>query len=203
MWKLDALSPQISAIDFEDDTLGSVLDKTLQNKRKFELFIQWMYKEFSAEAGLCFIELVQFKKALIDFLKKKDKGSKFDTALVDLLNDGVPQSSIVFVDEYGVDGIAKFKSIAHRLFQKYIRQGAEFEVNISFVMRLEYTRTDENGWNMEAMDLVQVFDNVIKEMLGFMRQSFFRYKERHVDREAPSSPSVTSPSSPSVPSTTL
>ena len=103
-----------------EDVSGHLFKEALKSEQQFELLIQWMCREFSSENALCLIELIQFKQALIDYLKKKDKGSRFDTDLVDLLNDGVPKLSIVFVDEYGVDGIAKFKSIAHRLFEKYI-----------------------------------------------------------------------------------
>ena len=185
MWDISssgrALS--LSIIDFESvdedssSTTQALMD-TLKSEEKFESFIQWMYREFSFEAGLCFIELIQFKKSLIKFIKKKSKSKtqSFDTRYIDVLYDAVPKSSIVFAKGSKLQGIAKYKQMAHALVDKYIRPEAEFEINISYAMRMEYTQMAETDWQMEPIELVDVFEKITFEMVSFMKQSFTRFQ---------------------------
>ena len=163
--------------DIDPDSLTDLLHQTLQNEEKFELFVQWMNREFSSEAALCFIEMVQFKQCFIDYIKQKNGSFShdYDTKYIDLLYDTVPKSSIVFVKITDHVGIAKFKLIAHLLFDKYIRANAEFEVNISHQLRAKYTKLDEQNWNMKQDEFVLVFEKIVEEMFSFMWQSFDRY----------------------------
>merc|ERR1712228_27280 len=212
MWNIHRLKElDISVLDDfdEDSTTTEGLNEILKKEEKFELFIQWMYREFSFEAALCFIELVQWKEALIKYIQAKDKKEKkekqeFETHYIDLLYDAVPKSSIVYVinAEPNINGIERYRQKAHLLFHKYIRPDAEFEVNISYAMRMEYTNMAETDWRMEVSEFVQVFDKVINEMFMFMRQSYTRYQSHPVDIADPSTtsryatdPSVTSMSS--------
>merc|ERR1712129_382499 len=96
------------------------------------------------------------------------------------LYDAVPKSSIVFVDGSDDTGIEMFKQKAQLLFHKYIRANAEFEVNISYAMRMEYTRMAEQHWAMTAVQLANVFDIVMIEMVSFMKQSFNRYQSHAI-----------------------
>ena len=161
-----------------DQSLTNALNETLKNEEQFELFIRWMYREFSFEAGLCFIELVQFKEQLIDYIKQKDgnKTQEFDTRYIDLLYHGVPKSSIVFDYDLDGDGMEKFQWIAHLLFEKYVRVDAEFEINICHALRSKYIKLDEQNWNIELNEFVNVFEKIIVEMFFFMLQSFARYQ---------------------------
>jgi len=152
--------------------------ETLQNENKFEAFVQFVYREFNQEILLCFIELVQFKAALIGFKKKNSdtiKGEDIEYQFIDLLYGDMPKSSIV-EKKSGHDGIERFRNIAHLLFAKYINYYAEFEVNISSDLRNQYVAHDNNKWVMEVHDFVLVFEPLINEMLYFMRQSFMRYE---------------------------
>ena len=79
------------------------LRETLDDEAKFEAFIEWMYREFSSENILSFIELVQFKQWIKDELRRT--GSLSDS--VETVNtqsdqydyklyDKMPKSSIIY-----------------------------------------------------------------------------------------------------------
>merc|ERR1712130_172914 len=132
-------------------------------------------------------ELVQFKESLIEYMRNKNEDctQTFDTQFIDMLYSTVPKSSIVFAHRSNIDEIEKFKSIAHELYDKYIKINAEFEVNISYSLRLEYVKLNKNEWEMEPMELMQVFEKVMMESIAFMRQSFDRYQQHIAMRSVP------------------
>merc|ERR1712087_549074 len=92
--------------------------------------------------------------------------------------DKLPQSSIVFDVE--ISNAEK----AHGLYQKYIRQGADYEINISSGMRIQYNKLlgDKRKWlkeksrTMEIGALADMFDKCIQVNLGLMGHSFVRFK---------------------------
>ena len=43
-------------------------------------------------------------------------------------------------------------------------------------MRTQYLRMDENNWEMDLKQMVNVFDPVIQEMFGFLRASYIRFE---------------------------
>ena len=145
------------------------LQMILSNEPKFELFILWMYREFSHETILSFIELVQYKLFCIEIVKQKHNEQlecqyKF--------YENMPKSSIV----YAMEKANKYEFMAQKLYAKYIQEFSEFEVNISGLLRDKYQRLDENNWNLEIKEMVTVFDEVIDEMYYLMIQSFARFK---------------------------
>ena len=198
IWRKESFDPDLyvqnsiasmssSPNDIDPDSLTDLLHHTLQNEDRFELFIQWMNREFSSEAALCFIEMVQFKQCFMDYIRQKDGSIShdYDTKYIDLLYDAVPKSSIVFVKISDHVGIAKFKLIAHLLFDKYIKENAEFEINISHLLRAKYAKLDEQNWSMKQDEFVRVFEKVVVEMLFFMGQSFNRYQQHLMARSSP------------------
>ena len=130
----------------------------LLNEEKFESFIHWMYREFSSEVILCFIEFVQFKHYLSKLIEEE---SQEQIECTFRFYENIPKSSIIFNEknkrnrnklgniEY--DDIAsetkngsfqikvedrfdaEHKYIAHKLYLKYIQTYAENEINISTV----------------------------------------------------------------------
>ena len=134
-------------------------------------------KEFSSETILSFVEFVQFKQRLIDYMKSDGEQSEFANHL---LSESIPKSSIVYNDKNAVkeseDAIGMFRDCAHLLFEKYIKIGAEFEVNISACLRCHYMALDVKQWEMETSEFLNVFDCLVKEMYDFMRHSFCRYE---------------------------
>merc|ERR1712032_385404 len=172
----------MGTLDLEDTTIRQALEETLQSEEKFELFIKWMHREFSGEAALCFIEIVQFKKCVIKYIKKNNKEvykqQKFDMHYIDLLYKTVPRSTIVYeTDSSSKVGVGKWAKIANVLYEKYIRVNSQFEVNISHGLRKKYEMKNDEWWVMELEELAIVFDKLIEEMVFFMRQSFIRFKD--------------------------
>ena len=86
---------------------GNFSDKLrdiLSDQHKCEAFIDWMYREFSSEAILSFLEFVQFKKFVKQRLGKTDGvNSTGDPDPYDFkLYDGMPKSSIIY-DQFRLD----------------------------------------------------------------------------------------------------
>eukprot|EP01083_Nonionella_stella_P087253 242645_1 len=134
----------------------------------FESFVHWMYREFSNETILCFIEFVQFKQYLITIM---DEPVQCEYKLY----DNVPKSSIVYSQFNDEDQGRRYKSTAHELHTKYIKVNAKFEINISAEWRGKYRILDEGGWDMGIKDMMTGFvDDVIQEMQLFMMDSFVR-----------------------------
>eukprot|EP01083_Nonionella_stella_P214714 773438_1 len=170
----------------------SVVEKLLQllqNAQSFESFVKWMYREFSSETILCFIELVQFKqlaKQSIAAHKEEDKG-RTSHVISDrktrqyVFYESVPKSSIVYMNhaEISETNCAQhFKNIAHLLFEKYIKIYGELEVNISSGLRsAHYALDDKNYEQLDASQISTMFDDVVEEMFKFMMQSFIRYHQ--------------------------
>ena len=73
--------------------------ETLNDEQKCAAFIDWMYREFSGEAILSFLELVQFRKFVKGELEKVPNGMDIveDPDPYDfVLYDGMPKSTIVY-----------------------------------------------------------------------------------------------------------
>lgn len=67
----------------------------LQNEAKCEHFVQWMYREFSSESILCFIELVQFKHFVRKLLAEAEDVTPPSPKREYRLYSKMPRSSIV------------------------------------------------------------------------------------------------------------
>ena len=84
-----ALTIQGSSGNFRDK-----LRETLNDEQKCEAFIDWMYRGFSSEVILSFLELVQFKEFVKEQIGKvcvAGDADPYDFALY----DGMPKSSII------------------------------------------------------------------------------------------------------------
>ena len=202
-WRKELVHRNAISVDTKADpeTATSALYKTMLDEKKFEVFIQWMYREFSSEAALCFIELAQFKERLVEYVMSDTNTKQSDTCnpqeyggkYVNVFYEKMPKSDIVFGkeaddieivftddDDSGQKDTDKevegFKIMARILHNKYIKRYGEFEVNIASQLREKYMKIDENNWNMDIHKMIHVFDEVMGEMFFFMRQSFMRYQ---------------------------
>merc|ERR1719242_1878293 len=162
-------------IGMEENGAGNLFTDALKNEQQFELLIQWMCREFSSENALCLIELVQFKQFVLGHMQSTETlgdGVRY----IDLFYKSVPKSSIIHEHKSDSNGIEMFKEIAHLLHDKYIRVNSELQVNISSQLRRRYMILDVKKWEMEMVELLNIFDKVMDEMYFFMRQSFMRYQ---------------------------
>jgi hypothetical protein len=80
-------------------------------------------------------------------------------------------------------GIAKFKLSAYLLYQKYITDKSEFQINISYVrkMELENLLSDPQRWmthyNINRFDLFHLYTECIEELYVLLPQVYYRFIE--------------------------
>ena len=197
------LEMEVSSGDFRE-TMQSVLI----DEQKCEAFVDWMYREFSSEVILSFLEFIQFRKFVNEEIKKMDgvdidgDSDPYDFALF----GGMPQSSIIYnsfqFDEAVVpsdlvdvpslsadvesDGsptqnpLIRCKRIAQLLFEKYIDYDAQHEINISGRLRDKYVEMERMEYDgMDLKQFVTVYDEVISEMMKYQSESYMRFERAH------------------------
>ena len=174
-----------------------------------------MYLEFSGEAILSFLELVQFKNYVMGEIEKRDDlnisgaGDRFDFELY----DGMPRSSIVY-DDCPLDGgktpvshdtvasssgdmgsitsptentLVKCKRIARLFFRKYIDYQSVHEINISALMRNKYVKLEQQEYDgMDLEQFVTLYDDVISEMMKYQADSYKRFERAKMEIEVSS-----------------
>ena len=91
-------------------TFKQKLQVTLSDEDKWEAFVDWMYREFSSEAVLSFLEFIQFRKYVKEQIEKTN-GSDIidgDSDPYDFtLYDGMPKSSIVYEPGQFNEGVSQ------------------------------------------------------------------------------------------------
>eukprot|EP01084_Bolivina_argentea_P046516 85668_1 len=171
----------------------------LKNEKKFEAFVHWMYREFSSETILCFIELLQFKQLLKekiivsnDVISEQQNVRKMKGKREYILYENIPKSSIVYGnDSKSMDDISCFRNIAHLLYEKYVKINGELEVNIGFGLRDTYFNLDKNNYqDIEASKFIGLFDEVMEEMFKFMVQSFRRFDHQESTEYSAATPAT-------------
>ena len=140
---------------------------------------------FSMEILLSFIEFNQFQKYLIDN-SDIDDSSKESLELIQFPSN-IPLSEIIesqqteHHDNHGDNQLSVFKVKAHELFKKYIKPGAEFEINIKSDTRNKGYRlmndlTEFLDYNVNVNDLLTYFGSCKEEMHRLLLYSFTRFK---------------------------
>merc|ERR1712154_436901 len=156
---------------------------------------------------LSVIELVQFKSLLRSYGQGTDSpvSSPSDDRNGEqiVFFNRMPTSSIVHDDTVEVKEIALVKSasagendqapygndqkelrlrrVASSLHEKYIRRHCELEVNISGTLRDQWGALHSRDYPVdEVSELIQVVNQVVSEMMKYVRQSFLRYD---IDRQ--------------------
>ena len=188
-----------------------LLFKILKNQQSFEAFIFHLAQEFSTEIIISLIEFTQFKHRMFerfDILKTFKNALRDEDILA--FPEGVPKSDIVWdeIDD-GFDDEAykqiindikqrdrndlnekeyiNFKIRAYKLFNKYIAEGGDAEINISFHMRQKLCNKMQNldEWVSYSnhsvftvrLDLLyRVFDDCIEEMVKLLGYSLVRFQ---------------------------
>ena len=206
--KMQPLSPAATETAGSSCSFREQLQETLNDEHKCEAFIDWMYREFSSEAILSFLEFVQFKKCIKEVIGETDENStSAETDPFDFeFYDGMPRSTIIYetwtvVDSDNGAGVSmsdvlslsavvgsgssltedpsmRAKRIAHLLFAKYIDYHAELEINISGRLRDTFVHLDQS--NYAGMELVQ-FATVYDELISEMMK-YQTYSYRRFER---------------------
>ena len=169
------------------------IDAMLSTESSIHAFMVHLSKEYSMEILLSYIELNQFQSYLIENIKSELEQVSMDIIDVVTFPDNIPQSEIIYGEKelILVDTIsgnhkddpfldnAKIK--AHRLYKKYIKQGSEFEINISSTERLRLTNLLGDldvllSCNVQLKDLLLIFENCKQEMRVLQTFALARYK---------------------------
>merc|ERR1712154_426380 len=126
-----------------------------KDQDKCEEFVHFMYKEFSSESILCFIEFVQFKKRVMEYME-------VDSHSEVVFDENFTRSSIVY-DKEEINDVQDLRKMAHLLYKKYIAYNCELEVKISKEMRRQFETYDLYGWSVISREKEQLdeFENKI------------------------------------------
>ena len=201
--RITALNLEHSPGDFRETLQAILIDE-----QKCEAFIDWMYREFSSEAILSFVEFVQFRQFVKEETGKTDGveiagvSDHYEFALY----DGMPKSTIIYhtsrcdqimvlsspVDfssppaelpsgsSFSENPLIRCKRIAHLFFNKYLDYGSEHEINISGRLREKYVIMEKTVY--EGINLVQfvtLYDDVIAEMMKYQSESYMRFERAY------------------------
>ena len=149
----------------------------LSSSVTYNAFINHLSKEYSIECLLSLTEMIQFREYMIH--KFYPKGFEADKLRIKLASD-IPKSFIVTNKRWDD------KEKAYLLYTKYIRSGAELQINISAEERLKYDQMMgnyqefmENG-TIENMDLIKLFVPCCKQMIYLMIDSRKRFQQTAV-----------------------
>jgi len=150
------------------DTLQSVL----ADDRLLDLFAKHLVREFCIECLLSVIEMQQWKQHLIDALGIERFGQIVGLA------PGAPRSELVYKDKD--PDLRSFKKMAFEIYRRYIMEGSEFEINISYKLRKELARqlADYDKWmesTIAADELSWIFDDCLAQNIKLLKQSKERF----------------------------
>lgn len=151
------------------------------------------------ELLLSYIEFSHFQQLL-----KQDK-YKLDIALKEnkeykLLEfpKNVPQSSIVS-NQWALsigDSMQDPKTKAYKLYNKYVKTGAEFEINVSYATRKKCQNMLENfsvlleDETIQIEDLFKIFHECKKQVTGLLNNSLTRFKNTTDHVHAPTNAQI-------------
>ena len=183
MVQIHSVTPSDSAKrpNSSQSSLEDKLRETLQDEAQFESLMEWMYREFSSEALLSLIEFVQFKVLLKEYEQKADDDEEMR------FYSEIPKSTIVHAVSESTagkleettgsqNGSARLPPIADALYKKYIERHSELEINISYSLRNRWDVLHFKNYPEDDMgELVNAVDEVISEMLKYIRHSFMRF----------------------------
>jgi len=161
----------------EDESDHLTLCDLLSSNKTFNAFINHLSREYSIECLLSLTEMIQFREYMI--AKHFSKGFDADKLRLQLAPD-IPQSFIVANKNWDD------KEKAYLLYTKYIRSGAELQINISAEQRMRYDQLMgnyqcfmENG-TVSNMELVKLFDGCCTQMIYLMIDARKRFQRTAV-----------------------
>ena len=164
------------------------LHDVLMKDDLFDLFMQHLIREFSMENLLAIIEFTQFKKHAKDTFDIHDNNENVRDDIDYTFASTVPLSDIVYNGGNGndktggtdIERVRIFKMSAYKLYCKYVRWGAEFELNLSHRVRskLEGLMGSYDKWigsDSSEMEIVDIFDAALTELNSLLKGSMDRF----------------------------
>ena len=149
--------------------LRQEIKSAIGNLALFDALMDNLFGEYCAECLLSIVEFIQFKNKM----KSEFEDIEFidDEEIMIELPEKMAQSKIVYEGD-------DYKEIASQLYEKYIRVGSEWEININYRDRNKYIQLFEvNGVSSDdKQELYVIFDICIKQMFGLLFGTFTRFK---------------------------
>merc|ERR1712130_109423 len=145
----------------------------LSNGDLFDGFMSHLLDEYCSEALPSVIEFIQFKDRIR--IENADR-FEFHCLYQIVLPETVPDSAIVHghvPNGFDRSLVSDYQSIALELMDKYVRVGADFQINLSHDIRSGYTHDVIDGMDIE--ELFHLFDSCIDSMIRLMRPAFVRF----------------------------
>ena len=144
------------------------LKQTLKTEDLFDAFMNHLFGEYCAECLLSIVEFIQFKNKII----RQNEDIQFEINEIQLPRSFI-KSSIVNQD-------MDYKDIADRLYNKYIRAGSEWEINIDYGNRKRYKDLFEHGneslSSNDIQEFYSLFDPCIEAMIHLIMPAFARFR---------------------------
>ena len=163
------------------------LKEVIQNKEYIECFLHHLTEEFSVELLLAFIEFKQFHDLICNDMEYLNRITEYVTLTSSILDkyilvSDLPQSRIVYVHHDEIeDNVKRYLSIAKELCDKYVRRGAEFEINISYACKQniiyfvnKHRNTDDTLSQQEQYQLFILFNDASETLINLMESSHSR-----------------------------
>lgn len=154
----------------------------LKNIDTFDYLMRYLATEFSMEVLLSWLEIYQYQIYVISQCNNSDD-SVLDLDNIELYNDmdicmeKLPHSVIVYDDNKSLYEKARM------IYEKYMNDGSEYEINISWKLRnkLRETMVDSTSFDdervMTKQDLLELFEECKMEMLQLLGYSHDRFKQ--------------------------
>eukprot|EP01084_Bolivina_argentea_P075390 136681_1 len=137
------------------------LKQLLSTEYGFDAFIHHISQEFCVETLLSCVELIQFQ---IFYNVNED-----DILLI--FPECIPNSSIVYNVNYSCHDKIR------QLCEKYILNGSDLELNISYRLRKDLTKLYNKIHEIPTEICKTFFNEVIIDMADLMEDSFYRFKK--------------------------
>eukprot|EP01083_Nonionella_stella_P189749 702370_1 len=170
------------------------LDDILSNKRAVHLFMVYLTTEFSIECLLSFIEIAQFEKYILESMEDEEALTLRSPPIIEhvIMHSNIPES-LILQNKLSVQPrdsakpsdkqLFDAKIRAHQMYNKYIRIGSEFEINISSLMRKRLMDLlDDKQRLMDSSitlaNLAVIFEQSKYEMKRLLTYSYSRFRLR-------------------------
>eukprot|EP01084_Bolivina_argentea_P195350 335144_1 len=144
-----------------DGPIGELV-KVIENEHAFEVFIAHLLTEFALESILAICEFTQYQMLIISL-------SQISYKHIIKLSSIVPKSGII------KDCDDNIKLIATKLIEKYIPNGCEFELNISYRLKYKLLSDIKNIQFIDEISLIHIFDDCIQSLLFLLYDSWLRF----------------------------
>merc|ERR1712048_195589 len=86
-----------------------------------------------------------------------------------------PRSTIINTPRLGMTDAAIYRVIAHALWEKYIREGANLEINIPYSDRKFYRECAAENWMYGPEKMFGIFDLALEKITILLKYAFTRY----------------------------